>query len=141
MSWQDANERQRNRGHDHQRCLERLEPPDHQYVNEHQDSRESHTKVTKYLDRDVPLTVPFHRESVSALWQGRAGVLLHVIAVGQLDFVDRIAHLKDGVHRTFYLPCYVPRDVHHGPQVLAVNALINHGVPDAGDLAKRNLSA
>jgi hypothetical protein len=64
-----------------------------------------------------------------------------MIAIGQLDFVDRIAHLKNGVHRTFDLPRYIPRDVHHGPQILAINALIDRSFPDVGDLAKRNLSA
>src|SRR5690242_9590083 len=75
---------------------------------------------------------------IGAVRQQRAGVLLYLVPSGQLNFVDRIAHLEDGVNRTLNLSGDIPRDVHDGPQVLAVNALIDRILPNAGDLAERN---
>src|SRR5919109_1553487 len=49
-----------------------------------------------------------------------AGVLLNAIAIGQLNLVDGVAHLENGVNRTFHDTCNVPGHVDHRPEIFAV---------------------
>src|ERR1035437_5695851 len=141
MRRQNANQGQWDRRHDDQWRNERAEPAHYQDVDQYQDSGKSQSQVAEHFDRDVPLAVPLHGEAVGALGHGRALVLLDRVAIGQLDLVDGVAHLHDGVDRAFFSAGHVSSHVHHGLQVLAINAGIDRGLLEVGDLAQRNLSA
>ena len=125
MRGQNANQRERNRRHDHQRRDERSEPAHDQHVDQHQHSRKGESQVAEDFHRDVPLAVPLHGEAVGALGHGRALVLLHSVAIGQFDFVDGVAHLHDGVHRALFSARYISGHVDNRLQILAIHAGIN----------------
>jgi hypothetical protein len=57
---QDADQRERDRGHDQQRRLERLEPADDQRIDEHEHRREREAEAAEHFDRELPFAVPFH---------------------------------------------------------------------------------
>ena len=63
--------------------------------------------------------------AVGALGHGRALVLLDGVAIGQFDFVDRVAHLHDRVDRAFFFACHIAGDVNDRLQILAINAGID----------------
>ena len=78
---------------------------------------------------------------VGALGHGRALVLLDRVAIGQLDLVDGVAHLHDGVDRAFFSAGHISGHVDHGLQILAINAGIDRGLLEVGDFLQGDLSA
>src|SRR5581483_1090224 len=125
MRGQNANQRERDRSHDDQRRDERPEPAHDEHIDQYQDSRKGEPQVAEDFDRDVPLTIPFHRKAVGALGQGCALVLLYSVAIRQLDLIDGFAHLHNGVHRTFFSARYISRHVDDWLQILAIQAGVN----------------
>ena len=97
MYRQDADERERNRCHHHQRRDERTEPADHQNVDQHQDGGEGQSKVAEDLDGDVPFAVPFHRGLIIA--ERQFGVVyLHRLAVGTFPLTPALSLRERGDH-------------------------------------------
>ena len=141
MGGQDTHEGQRNRRHDNQRRLEALEPADHQHVDQHENRGKGQAQIAKYFDGDVPLPIPPHGVAVGTLRHGGALVLLHRVAVGQPDLVDRIAHFADCIDRALFLARNIARDINNRPQVLAIDAGVNCGLIQVGQFLKRDLTA
>ena len=53
---------------------------------------------------------------------GGALVLLHGVTIGQLDLVDGVAHLHDGVDRALFPARNISRNVDDWLQILAIHA-------------------
>ena len=60
MCRQDADQRQGNRRHNHQRHDERSEPSHHEHIDEHQHGGKREPQIAKHLNRDMPFTIPLH---------------------------------------------------------------------------------
>ena len=89
----------------------------------------------------MPLAVPLHGEAVGALGHGRALVLLYPVAIGQLDLVDGVAHLHDGVHRAFLSARNISRHINHSLQILAIHAGIDGGLLQIRHFLESDLSS
>ena len=87
----------------------------------------------------MPLAVPLHGEAVGALGHGRALVLLYPVAIGQLDLVDGVAHLHDGVYRAFFSARNISRHVNYRLQILAVHTGIDGGLLQIRHFLQRDL--
>src|SRR4030095_8755174 len=102
MSWEDADQRQWNRSHDHQWRQKRPEPSDDQYIDENEYCCKGQAKITEHFHRDMPLTIPLHGKAIGAFGHRCSFVLFDGVTVGHLDLVDRIAHFADGIYRAFF---------------------------------------
>ena len=81
---------------------------DYQDVDQNQHGCKCQPQVAENFDRDMPLTIPLHGQTVRALGHRCALVLLYRIAIGQFDLVDGRTHLHDGVYRALSPPATSP---------------------------------
>ncbi len=109
---QDADQRERNGGHDQQGRLERLEPADHQQIDQQEHGREREAEVAEHFDRELPLAVPLHRVTRGVERLDRVEDF-EPIPLGERQPSDRPVHLEDGVHRAPVLSRQVPGDIGH----------------------------
>ena len=80
MSRQYPDERERNRGHNGDGCLEGLKPSHHKDVNQDEDGGKRQSEITEDLVRDVPFPVPLY-----GVLLGREGL------VGDIPHIDELA--------------------------------------------------
>jgi hypothetical protein len=99
---QDADHRERDSGHNDQRRQERLEPANHQPIDQDQHCGEGDTEIAKYFARDVSLAAPLHRVA-PGIRRKRRHMLLDLVAFGNLDFVDLRPEFQNPVNRTLDL--------------------------------------
>ena len=135
---QDADQRERDRQHDRHRARERLEPADHQDVDQHDHGRERDAEIAEHLVGDVPLAVPLHR--VGRRVERLFGVVdVEGVAFRQPHRRQRPVHAEDGVDRALDLAGHIGRHVRHRAQVLVIDRLRFRHRPGVGEFADRGL--
>ena len=63
------------------------------------------------------------------------------VAIRQLDLVDGVAHLHDGVHRAFFSTRHIAGHIDHWLQILAIDAGIDRGLLQIRHFLQRDLTA
>ncbi len=75
MGGKDTHQRQRDRGHDDERGLEKLEPGHRQDIDQHQNRGECDAEILKHLQGDLSLPVPLHGELIGREWPNLQRIL------------------------------------------------------------------
>ena len=76
MRREDADQRERNRRHDHERGQVIFEPAHHQHIDQDHHHAEGKAQVPEYLQGNMPLSIPLH---------GRLEVVEGLVEVEELD--------------------------------------------------------
>ncbi len=141
MGRQNSNQAERNGDHNDQRSHEGFEPTDHQDVNQDEDGTKGQAQVAENLNRDMPLSVPFHGGLLVGERHGRivnfkASRASAVIA--HIQLCERLIHFEDGVDGAFHNSGDISYHIGDWHQVFVVNAFIDNFFLNGDKLAQRD---
>ena len=117
MPWQNADERERDGRHDHERYRKRLEPAYDQHIDEQQHDGEGESKIAKDFDRHLPFTVPLDRRLGES--RGLHGVVARDAGAVDSQLVELRIHGEDRVHWRLDLFGDIARHIDRWTEILS----------------------